>query len=64
VRPDVAAFGDAVAAWRDDYAQRVREVYGDAPADAAEVELEADRWMTIKRRPEGKLKPFAVARRA
>lgn len=64
MKPDVSPFGDAIAAWRDDYADRLRERFGDEPADTAEVELKADRWLAIKRRGRSKVKPFAVTRRA
>lgn len=62
MRPGVEAFGDIAAAWRDDYVERMRGTLRDEPTDAAEVELRADRWMTIRRRASGK--PFAVDRRA
>jgi hypothetical protein len=53
VRPDLEAFGDIMAAWRADYVDRLREKLGDEPADAAEVELKADRRVIVRRRRAG-----------
>jgi len=53
VRPDLEAYGDIMAAWRADYVERLREKLGDEPADAAEVELRADRRVVVRRRRVG-----------